>query len=90
MAIDPVCKMEVNEEEAEYVSEYKGKKYYFCTEECKEEFDKLGISNDPVCGREIDEKTAPYFSEYKGKKYYFDLYGCKDEFDKNPEKYLMD
>ena len=90
MAIDPVCKMEVNVDDAKYVSEYKGKKYYFCTKHCKEEFEERGISKDPVCGREIDEKTAPYFSEYKGKKYYFDLYGCKEEFDENPEKYLMD
>ncbi len=90
MAIDPVCKMEVDEEDAKYVSEYKGKKYYFCTLDCKKEFDELGISKDPVCGLEVDEKTTRNVSEYKGKKYYFDLHGCKEAFDENPEKYVED
>lgn len=40
MAIDPVCKVEVNEIIAEYVSEYKGKKYYFSSQVCQAEFDK--------------------------------------------------
>ena len=39
MAIDPVCGMEVDEEDATYVSEYKGKKYYFCSPGCKADFD---------------------------------------------------
>jgi YHS domain-containing protein len=88
MAIDPVCKMEVDEETTKYISEYKGKKYYFCTLDCKEEFDKLGKSKDPACGMEVDEKTAKYVSEYNGKKYYFDLRGCKETFDENPAKYV--
>ena len=29
MAIDPVCKMKVNESKPAAISEYKGKKYYF-------------------------------------------------------------
>jgi YHS domain-containing protein len=29
MAIDPICKMEVDESTAKHTSEYKGKKYYF-------------------------------------------------------------
>lgn len=40
MAIDPVCKMEVKEEEAAATSEYKGKKYYFCAVACKKAFDQ--------------------------------------------------
>jgi len=39
MAIDPVCKMEVEEKKAAAVSEYKGKKYYFCAPGCKKAFD---------------------------------------------------
>ncbi len=39
-AIDPVCKMEVEEKTAAAVSEYKGKKYYFCAKGCKVAFDK--------------------------------------------------
>ena len=40
MAIDPVCGMNVNEEKAAGVSEYKRKKYYFCSTSCKEKFEK--------------------------------------------------
>ena len=41
--IDPVCGMEVDAEEAlapQYVSEYRGKNYYFCADSCKESFDR--------------------------------------------------
>ena len=40
MAIDPVCKMDVEESKAVATSEYKGKKYYFCAKGCKIAFDK--------------------------------------------------
>jgi YHS domain-containing protein len=39
MAIDPVCKMQVDEKKAAATSEYKGKKYYFCAVGCKKAFD---------------------------------------------------
>jgi YHS domain-containing protein len=40
MAKDPVCQMEVNEETAKFISEYKRMKYYFCNKHCKMQFDK--------------------------------------------------
>ncbi len=40
MAIDPICKMEVEEAKAVATSEYKGKKYYFCAVGCKRNFDQ--------------------------------------------------
>jgi len=40
MAIDLVCKMEVEESKAAATSEYKGKKYYFCSVGCKKAFDQ--------------------------------------------------
>jgi len=40
MAIDPVCKMEVEESKAAATSEYRGKKYYFCAAGCKKAFDQ--------------------------------------------------
>lgn len=40
MAIDPVCKMEVDEKKAAATYEYKGKKYYFCAAGCKDRFSK--------------------------------------------------
>lgn len=39
MAIDPICKMEVDEKTAKFKSEYKEKNYYFCAPGCKKEFD---------------------------------------------------
>jgi YHS domain-containing protein len=40
MAIDPICKMDVDEKGAKWVSEHKGKKYYFCAPGCKKEFEE--------------------------------------------------
>lgn len=40
MAMDPVCKMEVDPKTAAAKSEYKGKTYYFCAPGCKATFDK--------------------------------------------------
>jgi Cu+-exporting ATPase len=39
MAVDPICKMDVEIATATLVSEYKGKKYYFCNPYCKTTFD---------------------------------------------------
>ena len=39
-AKDPVCGMKVRKSGAAAVSEYKGKKYYFCAEACKAKFEK--------------------------------------------------
>ncbi len=39
MAIDPVCKMNVEEKTAKFRSEHKGKIYYFCAPGCKKAFD---------------------------------------------------
>jgi len=40
MAIDPVCGMEVEESSAKDQSTYDGKKYYFCSADCRKEFDE--------------------------------------------------
>ncbi len=39
MAVDPVCGMEVEPEEAAGSTEYEGRTYYFCNPGCKEKFD---------------------------------------------------
>jgi YHS domain-containing protein len=39
MAIDPVCKMDVDEKTAAATSEHKGVTYYFCAPGCKKAFD---------------------------------------------------
>ena len=40
MAIDPICKMKVDEKKAAATSEHMGQIYYFCSKMCKEVFDK--------------------------------------------------
>ena len=36
--LDPVCGMEVTEEDAACSYEYQGKKYYFCAASCRDAF----------------------------------------------------
>ena len=38
--IDPVCKMEVEVETAQYSTEYNGEKYVFCSPGCLQEFEE--------------------------------------------------
>ena len=40
MAIDPVCKMTVDEKTAKFKTEYNGKTYYFCAPGCKFVFEE--------------------------------------------------
>jgi len=40
MATDPVCGMELNPETAQHRSEHEGSVVYFCSAECKDEFDR--------------------------------------------------
>ena len=54
MAIDPICKMEVDEKTAKFKSDYKGKTYYFCAPGCKKEF---GDNPEKYIGKE--EKYQP-------------------------------
>lgn len=40
MALDPVCGMEVDERSAKDRSSFQGRTYYFCSADCREEFDE--------------------------------------------------
>jgi len=40
MAVDPVCKMNVNEKKAKHKTVYNGKTYYFCAPGCKIVFEE--------------------------------------------------
>lgn len=40
MTKDPVCQMKVNEQSAAGSSRYEGTDYYFCSANCKAEFDQ--------------------------------------------------
>jgi YHS domain-containing protein len=39
MQIDPICGMQVDENTAQYKTEYKGTTYYFCAPGCKKAFE---------------------------------------------------
>lgn len=39
MKIDPVCGVEVDEKHPEFQAMFAGKKYLFCSEECRKEFE---------------------------------------------------
>ena len=38
--LDPVCNMQVDEKDVAGQSDYQGQTYYFCSQNCKEEFDQ--------------------------------------------------
>lgn len=40
MAIDPVCRMDVDPKTAKWKSAHNGKEYYFCAPGCKTAFEK--------------------------------------------------
>jgi YHS domain-containing protein len=40
MAIDPVCGMDVNENNAPAKTEYNDVTYYFCSQNCRDEFEE--------------------------------------------------
>jgi len=40
MPTDPICKMNVSETDARYTSMHEGKKFFFCSAACKQQFDK--------------------------------------------------
>ncbi len=39
MATDPVCGMKVDDKNPEYQAQFAGKKYTFCSETCRQEFE---------------------------------------------------
>jgi YHS domain-containing protein len=39
MTSDPVCGIRVDESKAEYQTQFAGRKYFFCSEECRKEFE---------------------------------------------------
>jgi YHS domain-containing protein len=39
MTTDPVCGMKVDEKGSEFHTQFAGKKYFFCSENCRKEFE---------------------------------------------------
>jgi len=53
MVKDPVCEMEFDSSQAEAQTIYKGKAYFFCSEECRRTFEEnpkefVGDSSNPA------------------------------------------
>ena len=40
MVTDPVCDMQLDEQQADYVLVYENETYYFCSEGCRAEFER--------------------------------------------------
>jgi len=40
MVRDPVCGMDVNEHDSRFSTNWEGQKYHFCSDQCKQEFDR--------------------------------------------------
>lgn len=55
MAIDPVCGMEVDDKTAKERSNFEGKTFYFCSADCREEFDE---SPEDYVGDDLRTGTA--------------------------------
>ncbi|MBA3070587.1 MAG: HAD-IC family P-type ATPase, partial [Nitrospirae bacterium] len=64
--IDPVCNMTIEDVNAAGVSEYKGKKYYFCSTHCKGKFDK---DPEAYVGERAKEAVQASIPSPKGTKY---------------------
>lgn len=60
MAIDPICKMTVDEKTAGFSSELKGVTYYFCSAMCKKSFDELEESKIRVAKFLKARKRDPF------------------------------
>lgn len=104
MAIDPVCGMNIEPENAKGKSGYNEETIYFCSLNCKKVFDansqafmRASSQNivkdeetgiDPVCGMTVKRSKAAGISEYKGKTYFFCNMNCKKKFDAAPESFL--
>jgi Cu+-exporting ATPase len=102
VAVDPICKMDVDIATADLYTDYDGKRYYFCAQYCLDKFNENPeeykdqdtrepaipeIAIDPICKMDVVTATAELTSDYEGKRYFFCNPYCKDTFDANPEQY---
>jgi YHS domain-containing protein len=40
MTTDPVCGTEIDDKKAEFQTQFAGRKYFFCSDECRKEFEE--------------------------------------------------
>ena len=61
--LDPVCGMTVSADDAEGMTEYEGKKFYFCSLHCKTKFDKNPVSflkQDATPAKKLEAQNVEY------------------------------
>lgn len=61
MALDVVCGMQVNEQSAEangLISQYEGRAYYFCSAQCKRQFDEGPQRYAPPAPHQAGQQTG--------------------------------
>lgn len=92
-AIDPICGMQVRTSNAPASSVRDGERVYFCSDRCRERFEKgipvaVADAIDPVCGMTADPAHAPS-RVHDGITYYFCCDGCADAFAADPGRYLQ-
>lgn len=103
--VDPVCAffydmgcINITVEENTPKSSYGGVTYYFCSKECKVDFDKnpskyLKVVTPPegavdsVCHMKIEELEGFVTCEYQNKIYYFCSDHCRTKYMANPDYY---
>ena len=56
---DPVCGMVIDDDSAVGTSEYQGQHYYFCSSECKIEFDENPADYADASGGAVGGGNAP-------------------------------
>lgn len=100
MAKDPVCGMEIRQEDAAASRKTGGATYYFCSDRCAGRFDADAfqyipqavptIAIDPVCGMQVDTRKPAATREAGARKYHFCSIGCAKQFDADPETHTRD
>ena len=104
--IDPVCAylsdmgcINIAVDENTPKSTYEGVAYYFCSTECKMDFDKNPSKYlkhvtlppkdtvDPICHRKIDEMKRFVTCLYRDRVYYFCSDHCRTKYMENPDQY---
>ncbi len=92
MRTDPVCGMNVEENEARSM-EINGQRWHFCSEQCRERFARephryVGLPDrDPVCGMRVAE-DAPHQRTFRGAVFRFCSEHCLARFNDNPNEWL--
>ena len=92
-AIDPICGMQVQKSNAPASTVRDGERVYFCSDHCRERFEKrtpvaAPDTVDPVCGMTVSA-DSPHRREHNGKTYYFCREECAQTFGLEPERYAQ-